>query len=152
MVTKTAGTTGRDFTDPNYWDQLTRKSLLRFFLLAALNRKPMHGYAIAGEVAACCESSRPTDAMIYPVLKELHTGGYLACESEPAGGRERKVCRLTAKGESAYRAAAEVWLSYLPHLVASVAGAPGVSIGTSWVPAGCCGFDSPGSPMEGNEE
>ena len=132
----------RDFTDGEYWDQLGRKSVLRFFLLAALHEQPMHGYGIAGSVASCCEGARPTDAMIYPALKELEQGGYLACEVEPVNGRQRKMCRLTARGERAYTAAAKAWLNFLPHLVVSINRAPGMSARVVAALSGCCDADA----------
>ena len=131
----------RDFTDEDYWDRLGRKSVLRFFLLAALHEQPMHGYGIAGSVARCCDGGRPTDAMIYPALKELQEGGYLACEVEPVNGRQRKICRLTARGEQAYAAAAKSWLNFLPHLVMSINRAPGMSSRVAAVLSGCCAPD-----------
>lgn len=134
-------TAARDFTDEGYWDQLGRKSVLRFFLLAALHEQPMHGYGIAGSVAKCCDGGRPTDAMIYPALKELQEGGCLTCEVEPVAGRQRKVCRLTARGEQAYAAAAKAWLNFLPHLVVSINRAPGMSERTVAVLSGCCETD-----------
>jgi len=44
--------------------------------------------------------------MIYPALHDLLEGGYVECLVETQGARQRKVCRLTEKGEEAYRAAA----------------------------------------------
>ena len=141
MVPTATETAARDFTDEAYWDQLGRKSVLRFFLLAALHERPMHGYGIAGSVASCCEGGRPTDAMIYPALRELQEGGYVACEVEPVSGRQRKMCTLTARGEQAYAAAAKAWLNFLPHLVASISRAPGMSARAVAVLSGCCGAD-----------
>ena len=71
-------------------------------------------------------------------LKELQEGGYLACEVEPVNGRQRKVCRLTARGEQAYAAAAKSWLNSLPHLVMSINRAPGMSSRVVAVLSGCC--------------
>lgn len=143
-------TAARDFTNEGYWDQLGRKSVLRFFLLAALHEQPMHGYGIAASVAECCAGGRPTDAMIYPALKELQEDGCLACEVEPVAGRRRKVCRLTARGEQAYAAAAKAWLNFLPHLVVSINRAPGMSERTVAVLSGCCGPNvAPGGSRPG---
>ena len=94
----------------NYWEMLINRSVQRFFLLAALHVQPMHGYEIARRIkeacAGCCE---PTDAMIYPTLRDLVDNGCIDCRDEIVGGRQRKVCRLTDKGEEAYRAAATAW-------------------------------------------
>ncbi len=137
MAQATAGTATRDLTSEEYWEQLGRRSVLRFFLLAELHERPTYGYEIAGSVARCCEGGRPTDAMIYPALKELQEGGYLLCEVQPANGRRRKMCSLTPKGEQAYAAAARAWRGLLPHLTKSIKRAPGMSDGTDAVDC-CC--------------
>ena len=55
-----------------YWENLVKRSLCRFFLLAELARGPAHGYrinqAIQEACGGCCE---PTEAMVYSTLKEL---------------------------------------------------------------------------------
>jgi len=111
-----------DLRSPEYWNMLLRRSVTRFFLLAALHRKPMHGYEIARSVktlcGGCCD---PTDAMVYPTLHELTEGGYVVCQTEFEGGRERKVCYLTERGEQAYQTAAASWSAVLPHLQEAVA-------------------------------
>lgn len=104
----------------NYWQSLNRKSLLRFFLFAALAQKPMHGYELADAVSICCDGVRPTDAMIYPTLKELEINGYITCETEATGARKRNVCSLTSKGMEAYRAAAQAWSQALPQIESAV--------------------------------
>jgi DNA-binding PadR family transcriptional regulator len=106
-----------EFTEKGYWERLISRSVARFFLLAALHRSPMHGYelgrAISKTCGGCCS---PTDAMIYPALKDLLEGGYVECQEESQGARQRKVCTLTAKGEEAYRAAGQAWGRVLPYL------------------------------------
>ncbi len=108
----------------DYWEMLIRRSATRFFMLAALNERPMHGYEIAKAMRAagdgCCD---PSDAMIYPTLRDLLEGGYIECEVETTGNRERKVCRLTERGHTAYRAAAEAWQRIMPPLAEAVKGA-----------------------------
>jgi len=104
-----------------YWELLIKKSVSRYFLLSTLFSRPMHGYDIARSIEACCEGCcKPTDGMIYPTIKELITSGYIECLPEVVGGRNRKVCHLTAKGEEAYRTAARVWARVLPYLQKSV--------------------------------
>jgi PadR family transcriptional regulator PadR len=93
-----------------YWEMLINRSVQRFFLLWALHQRPMHGYELARTIksacAGCCE---PTDAMIYPALHDLIDGGHVECREETVNGRRRKVCRLTDRGEEAYREAAAAW-------------------------------------------
>ena len=103
--------------DPQYWDMLIGRSVSRFFLLRALYERPRHGYGIGKSVrdacGGCCD---PSDAMIYPALRELLEGGYIDCREEREGGRVRKICTLTERGLAAYRAAAAEWRKVLPHL------------------------------------
>ena len=93
-----------------YWEMLINRSVQRFFLLAALHRRAMHGYELARAIknacGGCCE---PTDAMVYPALRDLIEGGQVECREETVSGRRRKVCRLTDAGEEAYRQAAGAW-------------------------------------------
>ena len=101
--------------EERYWERSVSRSACRFFLLACLQQRPMHGYevgkAIRRATQACCE---PTDAMIYPALRELMEQGLITCRAEQVGGRRRKVCSLTPRGDEAYRAAARVWGRLLP--------------------------------------
>ena len=93
-----------------YWENLVKRSLCRFFLLAQLAKGPVHGYrlnqAIKDACQGCCE---PTEAMIYSTMKELMGGGYVECRTEEHQGRKRRVCWLTPVGEESFRAAARVW-------------------------------------------
>lgn len=107
-------------TETAYWQTLNRKSLLRFFLFSALAQRPMHGYELADVVSVCCDGVRPTDAMIYPTLKELEQNGYIVCETESNGERKRRVCALTEKGRLAFRSAAQAWTQALPQIESAV--------------------------------
>ena len=104
-----------------YWENLVKRSLCRFLLLAELARGPVHGYglnrAIRDACQGCCE---PTEAMIYTTMKELMDGGYLECREEEHQGRRRRVCWLTSSGKESYKAAARVWKKTLPRLKQSV--------------------------------
>lgn len=129
---------GSEFDSRGYWEMLINRSISRFFLLAALHQKAMHGYelakAIAGACRGCCE---PSDAMIYPALHDLLEGGYVVCEVEVQGARQRKVCRLSEKGEEAYRAAAGAWQSILPALQQAVTVGLGPSEAGECAPGAC---------------
>ena len=107
----------RDLTDKDYWRMLASRGTGRFLVLAALYERPRHGYELARAITAGCDGCcEPTDAMIYPTIRELTQGGYIVCRTEAQGQRQRKVCELTDRGRQAYRAAAEVWSSVLPAL------------------------------------
>jgi PadR family transcriptional regulator len=122
----------------NYWEMLINRSVQRFFLLSSLHERPMHGYELARTIrnacAGCCD---PSDAMIYPALREMVDGGYVDCRDEVVGGRTRKVCRLTENGEEAYRAAATAWQHMLGPLNRAVDAALKPSKKGA-KPAGCC--------------
>jgi DNA-binding PadR family transcriptional regulator len=110
--------------DQDYWNKLIAKSATRFFLLACLARKSMHGYELSRTIASDCNRCcTPTDAMIYPTIKELAEAGLIACREEVENGRRRNVCSLTGLGREAYRAAAAAWARVLPALDEAVAGA-----------------------------
>jgi len=111
----------KDLTDKDYWRLLASRGTGRFLVLAALYERPRHGYELARAVTASCDGCcEPSDAMIYPTIRELTAGGYIVCQTESQGGRQRKVCELTDRGRQAYRAAAEVWSAVVPALQAAV--------------------------------
>ena len=111
----------KDLTDKGYWRVLASRGVGRFLVLAALHQRPRHGYELARAVTQACDGCcEPTDAMIYPTIRDLTQGGYIVCRTEAQGQRERKVCELTDRGRQAYRAAAEVWQAMLPGLRQSI--------------------------------
>ena len=113
--------TERDLTDKAYWRMLASRGTGRFLVLAALHERPRHGYELARAVTAACDGCcEPTDAMIYPTIRELTEGGYIVCRTESQGQRQRKVCELTDRGRQAYRSAAEVWSAVVPALRGAV--------------------------------
>ena len=99
-----------DYTSKNYWENLVKMSLSRYFVMYSLSQKPMHGYDISkwiGEATKdCC---RPTEGSLYPMLKEFEEGGYVTSETISVSGRERKVYTITEKGLEAFGVAKEVW-------------------------------------------
>ena len=127
-----------EFDRKGYWEMLINRSVSRFFLLAALHQKAMHGYELAKAIGescrGCCE---PSDAMIYPALHDLLKGGYVECLVEAQGARERKVCRLTEKGEEAYRAAAGAWQRIIPALQQATVAALGAGGPEECGPGAC---------------
>ena len=121
LVITTQLTNIKDLTDETYWDGLSTRALARFFLLSSLNEGPKHGYELKRSISECCDGCcDPTDAMIYPALKELVAGGYVECVEQATGGRTRKVCNLTPRGEEALAAGARTWQKILPSLERTV--------------------------------
>lgn len=79
----------------------------------------MHGYEIGSRIALCCDA-RPTDAMIYPMLRELEIGRYVELETAVIRGRQRKIYSLSGLGFEAYRASALAWSMVLPQIEMAV--------------------------------
>ena len=98
------------YLESEYWNGLLKMALSRFFILRVLYAGPAHGYAIARKISdltrGCCS---PSQAAIYPVLKDFMRGGYVTCHTEVVSGRQRKVYSITSKGVEAYRVAVEAW-------------------------------------------
>ena len=122
--------------DEAYWENLVKRSLCRFLLLAGLAKGPVHGYrlnqAIREACQGCCD---PTEAMVYSTMKELMDGGYVEFRMEEHRGRQRRVCWLTPTGEESFRAAARVWEKMLPAIKTTIAQAlDGVPISSSSLP------------------
>lgn len=117
--------TPKTLESTEHWDLTVRRAVSRLFLLAALAERPMHGYELAQAVAElsgeCCA---PSDASLYPTLRELTEGGYITCATEARGNRRRNVCTLTDRGREALGAAAASWGRVLPHLSQVIEHAP----------------------------
>ena len=78
-----------------YWENLVKRSLCRFLLLAQLAKGPVHGYGINQAIKEACQGfCEPTEAMVYSTMKELQDGGYVDCRMEVHQGRQRRVCWL----------------------------------------------------------
>jgi len=111
--------------DAEHWDLAVRRAVSKVFLLSALAERPMHGYELAQEIAVrsgeCCA---PSDAAIYPTLRELAEGGFISCEVSSQGRRQRNVCTLTDSGRQVLATAAASWSRVLPHLQQVIDEAP----------------------------
>ena len=77
------------------------KGGLALLLLATLRDGPAHGYALARTIERRTENAlQLREGTLYPALHALEREGLILSAWEtPAGGRERKVYRLTPAGE-----------------------------------------------------
>ena len=77
------------------------KGGLALLLLATLRDGPAHGYALARTIERRTENAlQLREGTLYPALHSLERDGLIVSAWEtPAGGRERKVYRLTPSGE-----------------------------------------------------
>ena len=49
-----------------YWENLVKRSLCRFLLLAQLAKGPVHGYGVNQAIKEACQGCcEPTEAMVY---------------------------------------------------------------------------------------
>ena len=129
-----------DLTSEAYWETSITRSAGRMFMLASLLDEPRHGYDMARTIRdfcdGCCE---PSDAMIYPGIRDLLAAGLITCEPETTGSRTRNVCSITDQGREALRVAVAAWGRHLPaieRVMTAVGRGEGVAVGTN--DASCC--------------
>jgi DNA-binding PadR family transcriptional regulator len=100
------------------------KGHLDALLLAVLETKPLHGYAI---IEALKETSGGTfdlpSGTVYPALRRLEQAGLVEGEWSEVGGRRRRTYRLTARGRAALVEERETWRGFA-RAVGSVLGQP----------------------------
>lgn len=77
-------------------DVQLKKGLLEVCVLSVLNGEDSYGYKIIREVSDCIEISEST---LYPILKRLETGGYLATYTKEYNGRLRKYYSILPGGK-----------------------------------------------------
>jgi transcriptional regulator len=77
----------------------TLKGHLDLLLLAAVQREPTHGYAIAETLRARSGGAFDLpEGTLYPALHRLERAGLLASRWSEVNGRRRRVYQLTKKG------------------------------------------------------
>ena len=89
------------------------KGHLDLLLLAAVQGRPAHGYAIAETLRARSDGAfNLPEGTLYPALHRLERAGLLASRWSEASGRRRRVYQLTAKGERMLARQWEEWRSF----------------------------------------
>src|SRR5690242_10403308 len=82
-------------------------------VLAILEQGPAHGYAV---IEALRERSGGAfdlpEGTIYPALHRLERAGAVTSSREVAGGRERRVYRLSGKGRTALKERRASWSAF----------------------------------------
>jgi PadR family transcriptional regulator, regulatory protein PadR len=91
----------------------TLKGHLDGILLAVLEPGPMHGYAImeALRVRSGGHVDLPTGT-VYPALHRLERAGLVAASWSQAGGRRRRVYKLTPAGRRALDTERGTWRDF----------------------------------------
>src|SRR5215216_6013545 len=75
--------------------------MLRFLILFLLSKEPMHGQALADEIAKR-KGEKPSPGTIYPALKNLRQAGFIREENKDG---KTIVYALTPRGEGALKIA-----------------------------------------------
>jgi len=89
------------------------KGHLDLLLLAALRGRPAYGYLLLERLRDMSDGTFALpEGTIYPALHRLERGGLLASRSEIAGGRKRRVYRLTARGEEELAGRRDEWARF----------------------------------------
>ena len=80
----------------------TLKGHLDLLLLAAVEPRPAHGYAIAEALRARSHGAFDLpEGTLYPALHRLERAGLLASRWSEVNGRRRRVYQVTRKGHRA---------------------------------------------------
>ena len=100
------------------------KGHLDLLLLAAVQGRPAHGYAIAETMRTHSGGAfKLPDGTLYPALHRLERAGLLASRWSEATGRRRRVYQLTAKGERALAKQHAEWRDFA-RAVHAIIGSP----------------------------
>ena len=107
------------------------KGGLALLLLATLRDGPAHGYALARTIERRTENAlQLREGTLYPALHTLERDGLIASAWEtPAGGRERKVYRLTPSGEKKLDEWSQGWHQFVAAVGQVLAPTPDTSEG-----------------------
>lgn len=78
-----------------------QSSMTKYFILAALKKKEMHGYELIMELEKIA-GKKPSASQIYPVLKKMNSGGYVTSSVKMTGKKKIKSYRITKSGEDLF--------------------------------------------------
>jgi PadR family transcriptional regulator, regulatory protein PadR len=102
----------------------TLKGHLDLLLLAAVERTPAHGYAIADTLRTRTgDTFDLPEGTIYPALHRLERGGLLASRWSDESGRRRRVYQITARGRRALAKQHADWAAFSRAVAAVIGGA-----------------------------
>jgi len=84
----------------NKWQKEMSKGFTKVITLALLSIKKMHGYQLVELIKErTSHFLNPSTSTIYPILSSLENNGFITCNVEKKGGRERKIYSITTKGQ-----------------------------------------------------
>jgi PadR family transcriptional regulator, regulatory protein PadR len=89
------------------------KGHLDFLILAALEGRPAHGYAIVEELRHRSDGAFDLpEGTVYPALHRLERSGLLASRWSEVTGRKRRIYRLTTRGLRSLVRHRKEWTSF----------------------------------------
>lgn len=97
------------------------KGHLDLLLMAAVQHRPAHGYAIVETLRARSDDAfNLPEGTLYPALHRLERAGLLASKWSEVNGRRRRVYQLTAKGRRALAKQQGDWREFARAMTAVV--------------------------------
>ena len=91
-------------------NQQLLKGHSRLLILAALNKRPMHGYALSEYLKEeMAEAFKFGVGMLYPLLHSLEKDGFIVGKWEEFAGLRKRVYHLTKKGKKELAAKTREW-------------------------------------------
>jgi PadR family transcriptional regulator PadR len=91
----------------------TLKGHLDLLLLAAIQSRPTHGYAIAETLRARSDGAfNLPEGTLYPALHRLERAGLLSSRWSEVNGRRRRVYQLTRTGHRALARQHDEWRDF----------------------------------------
>jgi PadR family transcriptional regulator PadR len=89
------------------------KGHVDLLLLSALRQGPLHGYGIVERLRGSSGGAFVlAEGTVYPALYRLERAGLLASEWTTAGGRRRRVYRLTKRGRAEFTRERREWNAF----------------------------------------
>lgn len=99
------------------------KGHLDLLLLAAVQGRPAHGYAIAETLRSRSAGAFDLpEGTLYPALHRLEHAGLMASRWSEVNGRRRRIYQLTAKGQRALARQQHEWRDFARAMHAVVEG------------------------------
>jgi DNA-binding PadR family transcriptional regulator len=87
------------------------RGFLRLYVLHRIATRPAHGYDLLQEIESKTEGVwRPGAGSIYPILKELMTGGYIRAEAHKKTGKQQHIYHITVEGRALLQRSGEMFL------------------------------------------
>lgn len=91
-------------------NQQLLKGHSRLLILAALNKRPMHGYALSEYLKEeMADAFKFGVGMLYPLLHKLEKDGFIVGKWEEFAGMRKRVYHLTKKGKKEFATKTREW-------------------------------------------